>query len=245
MGARPASPGRLPDFGPSPTPIFTLLTIHPASLLLAWLSLALALQWFPLAALLGLAALIFPLASWRAGTRFRLLLRRARWLLLSIVILFALATPGSALPGAAGALGLTHEGAQLAAAHVLRLTLLLGLLAMLLEQLGIPALIAGLYTLLAPLGRSRRRSQMALRLLLVLEYVEQGRVQRRDDAQQGWRYWLDPQTTTTGAHAVPDTLTDYPPIELHVAPLGAIDLAVILLALVGLGAAYGCTSTTP
>lgn len=210
------------------------MTLHPASLLLAWLSLALALQWLSLPVLLMLGALVFPGAIWLAGARFSLLLRRARWLLLSVVVLFAFATPGSPLPAPADALGITFEGAQLAAAHVLRLTLLLGMLAILLERLGIPALIAGLYTLLAPLGQNRRRGQMALRLLLVLEYVEQGRAARRDGTQAGWRYWLDPQSTA----APLDALNDYPPIELHVAPLGAIDRIAMLLALLGLGAAY-------
>lgn len=214
------------------------MTLHPASLLLAWLSLALALQWLALPALLGLAALVFPAALGLAGARFRLLLRRARWLLLSVVVLFALATPGSTLPGVAGQLGITGEGAEMAATHLLRLTLLLGLLAVLLERLGIPALIAGLYALLAPLGASRRRSQMALRLLLVLEYVEQGRAQRGKGTQPGWQYWLAPQ----GAASALDALNDYPPIELHAAPLGGIDRLVMLLALFGLGAAYWWTS---
>lgn len=210
------------------------MKLHPASLLLAWLSLALALQCLALPLLLALAAAVFPLALWLAGTRLRLLLRRARWLLLSVVVLFALATPGAALPGTAGTLGITAAGAELAAAHTLRLTLLLGLLAMLLERLGIPALIAGLYALLAPLGASRRRSQMALRLLLVLEYVEQGRALRREGQQPGWKYWLDPQAGALKSEA-PET---FPPVELEVAPLAGIDRLAMLLALLALGAAY-------
>ncbi|MBP9713629.1 MAG: hypothetical protein KBD60_08055 [Sterolibacterium sp.] len=207
------------------------MKLHPASLLLAWLSLVLLLQWLPLPHLLGLALLVLPLAAHQATTRLRQLLRRTRWLLLSIALLFALATPGHALPAPLGHMGLTHEGLQLALLHGLRLTLLLGLLALLLEHLGIPLLIAGLYTLLTPLGSSPRRSQMALRLLLVLEYVEQGRALRKEGQTAGWRYWLAPDDLPSNpaqAHQ------DYPPVTLELTPLNMLDRTVMLLTLAAL-----------
>lgn len=216
------------------------MKLHPASLLLAWLSLVLGLQWLPLSLLSVLALLVFPLAARYAGSRLRLLLRRTRWLLLSIALLFALATPGHPLAEPWGRFGLTREGMEFALLHTLRLTLLLGLLALLLERLGIPALISGLYTLLAPLGKSRRRSQMALRLLLVLEYVEQGRSLRAEGKVSNWRYWLG---------LAPDDLLndishpsqDYPAVTLDLTPLTWPDYVFMLLALLtlsGLGAVF-------
>ncbi len=201
------------------------MTLHPASLILGWLSLALALQWLSLTALTGLAGIVLSAALWYSRDRFLLLLRRARWLLLSIALLFALATPGDPLPGLAGASGLTYEGCAMAATHALRLTLLLALLALLLEHLGIPALISGVYTLLAPFGENRRRSQIAMRLLLVLEYVEQG---RRDRGHQNWKDWFNPQPIHD----------EYPPIELTVTPLTGKDYAVLLLTVAGLCGIY-------
>lgn len=198
------------------------MTLHPATLLLGWLTFALALQWLPLPALLGMALVIFP-AAWRfARRRCLLLLRRARWLLLSIAVLFSLATPGVALPDPLGSVGLTYEGCIMAGAHVLRLSLLLALLAQLLEYLTIPQLIGGLYLLLAPLGESlgRSRSRIALRLLLVLEYVEQS------DKKKHWSDWLKPQLADT-------TDTDYPPLELAVPPLATVDYLAMSLAALG------------
>lgn len=208
--------------------------LHPASRILLWLTLALTLQWLPLSMLLWFALAIFPLALRLAGNRFRLLLRRARWLLLSIVLLFAFATPGTLLPGAAGAFGITREGLEFAATHALRLIQLLALLAMLLERLGIPALIAGLYVLLGTLGLRRQRGRMALRLLLVLEYVEQGRELRQQGQASGWQAWFDPSLASETA----DEENAEAPIELRIAPLAASDRLIMLLTLPGLVAAY-------
>lgn len=110
------------------------------------------------------------------------LIRRARWLLLAIALLFILATPGERLPGPAGTFGLTVDGLAIAAEHVLRLLLLLTTLAWLLRALRHDGLIAGLYCLLQPLGR--RRDRIVVRLLLALEHVE------TDAPAQEWRAWL-------------------------------------------------------
>lgn len=201
------------------------MILNPASLLLAWLALALAMQWLPLPALLATTALVFPVAWWFSRRRFLILLRRARWLLFSIALLFALATPGVALPGPTGMLGLTYEGILLAATHVLRLSLLLALLALLLEHLGIPALVSGLYQLLKPFGESRGRRRLALRLLLVLEYVENSGCAE----QKHWRDSLSPQMP----------LAQYPSLHLAVAPLAGIDYFVMALALLGLCGVWG------
>ncbi len=176
--------------------------------------------------------LILPLAARYAGTRLRQLLRRTRWLLLSIALLFAFVTPGQPLAEPWGRLGLTKEGMEFALLHSLRLILLLGLLAILLERLGIPALISGLYTLLAPLGKNQRRSQMALRLLLVLEYVEQGRALRAGGKAPGWRYWLAPNDLPDHTSTLQQ---DYPEVTLDLAPLTLPDYTFLLLSLLTLG----------
>ncbi len=201
------------------------MILNPASLLFAWLALALAMQWLPLPALLAVTVLVIPLAWLFSRNRLLILLRRTRWLLLSIALVFALATPGVALPGTSGMLGLTHEGILLAATHVLRLTLLLALLALLLQHLGNQALVSGLYLLLRPFGGSLGSSRLALRLLLVLEYLENG-----SGARQGhWRDWLNP----------PDKFAEYPPLQLAVAPFTGIDYFVMALTLLGLCGVWG------
>jgi hypothetical protein len=165
------------------------VTLHPATLLLAWGCLVVLLQTLSVTALAWAALLLLPLALLQARHRTLMMLRRARWLLLSIAVLFTLATPGERLPGATGDLGVTYDGLLMAAEHVLRLTLLLSSLAMLHQHLGNDGLIAGLHWLLAPLAGSRElRERIVVRLMLVLDYVE-------TEPRGGWRGWLSGETS--------------------------------------------------
>jgi len=165
------------------------VTLHPATLLLAWGCLVVLLQMLSVTGLAGAALLLLPLSILQARHRTLMMLRRARWLLLSIAVLFTLATPGERLPGATGELGVTYDGLLMAAEHVLRLTLLLSSLAMLHQHLGNDGLIAGLHWLLAPLAGSRElRERIVVRLMLVLDYVE-------TEPRGGWRGWLSGETS--------------------------------------------------
>lgn len=168
---------------------------HPATLLLAWAGFALALSRLPLEILGALLVPVLILAAWAARRRTLMLLRRARWLLLSIAVLFCFATPGLLIPGPLGAFGMTQDGATAAAEHVSRLVLLLATLALLHEHLGTRGFVAGLYWLLTPLAHWRGlRDRIVVRLMLVVEFIE-------NDHRGGWKYWLDERHD-----AGPDTL---------------------------------------
>lgn len=129
-----------------------------------------------------LASLILILAAViTARHHFGLLVRRSRWLLLTLLILFGWLTPGTPLPGIPGA---SQEGLLLAAENLGRLLVTLSVVAMLLTALTPAELVAGLRSLLAPLrllGISRDR--IAVRLALTLEEVEAARQGRREDAE--------------------------------------------------------------
>ncbi len=160
------------------------MILHPATLLLAWGGLVVLLQSLSVAGLAWAGLLLMPASVLLAPKRALLLIRRARWLLLSIAVLFTLATPGERLPGAIGELGVTYDGVLMAAEHVLRLTLLLVSLAMVHEWLGNGGLLAGLHWLLGPLAGWRElRERIVVRLMLVLDYVE-------TEPRGGWRSWL-------------------------------------------------------
>ncbi len=134
---------------------------------------------------LAFAAVVLLAAALASARRPTLsLIRRTRWLLLSIIVLFSLGTPGERLDGLPGDAGLTRDGLMLAFEHVLRLVLMLAALAILHERLGTGGLMAGLHWLLAPLARLRSlRDRIVVRLMLVLEYAEA-------PARRGWRDWL-------------------------------------------------------
>jgi len=157
---------------------------HPAALLALWAGFAILLQ--PLAVIgLAIATLVMlPLALYQAGAATRKLLSRTRWLLLTIVILFAFATPGEKLPGSWGDTGIAWEGIRQGVEHVLRLVLLLAALALLHKRLGNEGIVTGLHWLLAPLAHWRDlRQRIVVRLMLVLDHLE-------GPAPGSWRGWL-------------------------------------------------------
>lgn len=149
----------------------------PAAILVAWVGLALVLQALPLAGLAAASVFLLPLAAWRARQRALRLLSRARWLFISLALLFVFGTPGQPLEALPGA---TFDGVRLAGEHCLRLLLLLASLAALHETLGTRGLMAGLHVLLWPLGRALR-DRTVVRLALALEYVEAG---------GSWKDWM-------------------------------------------------------
>lgn len=161
------------------------MILHPATLLCAWGALIALLQPLPATVLAWIAAALLVPALLFARRRTLTLLRRTRWLFLSIVLLFALATPGQRLPGLAGDMGLTVDGVTLAAEHALLLLALLASLAVVHERLGTLGMMAGLYWLLAPIARWRAlRERIVVRLLLVLDHVENA-------PSATWRQWLN------------------------------------------------------
>lgn len=163
--------------------------LHPATLLILWGAWVLVLQIIPVVPLGGLALMVLPASLFWAARRTRTLLRRTRWLLLSIAVLFGFAVPGERLPGFPGDLGATFDGLLLAAEHVLRLLLLLASLALLHQQLGNGGIMSGLHWLLTPLSAwGAVRERIIVRLMLVLDYVE-------NDPVAGWRSWLTGETS--------------------------------------------------
>ena len=211
------------DTFPAPS---VLDQIHPAVRLLAWgcvVAMGQSLEGWGLLAAIG-ATIGMGLAM--ALGHLRRLVRRARFLLLTIGLLFVCGTPGEALLPWMGMLSPTAEGVSMAALHGGRLVLVIGLLALLLEFTTPDALVAGVYGLLKPFA-ALPRERVALRLMLVLQYAEEQKGQGR---RRSWREWLD----WLECHDEADTT---PSLHLHAAPLGRADFAV-LAALAAILAAF-------
>jgi hypothetical protein len=163
---------------------FVALKFHPASLLLTWMAMALALQWLTGEALVVVALGFLFLALVVARSGFLKILRRLRWLIVAVTVIFAFITPGEYLEGVGGSLGLTREGVIAALEHLLRLVALVASLAITLFLLPLPQLIGALRTLTYPaMLLGMRRDRAALRLMLVLHYID-------GDERRSWRSWL-------------------------------------------------------
>jgi len=164
---------------------------HPVTLLISWFAFALGLQWMPVAWLVPVSLSCLVAAAVVAAGRAFNLLRRSRWLFLSLAVLYFLATPGEYVAGFIGDMGITYEGLHRGGEQIARLLAMLTSLALLHQIVGTAGLLGGFYWLLRPFPW---REATVVRLMLVLEYVEQKRPVR-------WQEWLMPGGPVAGPQA--------------------------------------------
>ena len=149
------------------------MKFHPPAQILTWCLLVAIMQVLAFGALLIAGGLILLAAFVISRHKFILLLRRTRWIMLSLLLIYAYSTPGQPLSDALGIFSPSREGLVDGVLQLARLLAALAGLAILLDRLHRLQLIAGLYTLFAPLqwiGLSRER--LAVRLALTLHYAE-------------------------------------------------------------------------
>ncbi|RTL03118.1 MAG: hypothetical protein EKK59_00790 [Neisseriaceae bacterium] len=201
---------------------------HPAALIGMWMLLALVLPGVSPSGLSLLTFLLLPpllLGKQRSGLW--LMLRRNRVLLLSILLLHALMTPGQVLWSFWPGLDVTLEGAVAGGLQALRLLLLLLALVWLLGNLSPPQLLTGLLRLLWPLRKLGLDCQpLALRLSLTLRYAADYRGRKLAD----WRDELRLQLTTdVPEKVVPVRLSDVALQRIDWLALGVVLLLLILI----------------
>jgi hypothetical protein len=161
---------------------------HPAAIIFLWGCLAVAMQSLQAAGLLLAGVPLLLLAAAKSFARLATLLRRTRWIMLSLLLIYGYATPGAALWGPMAEFSPTVEGLSDGFMQLCRLVFALAGLAILLGLLSQQQLIGGLYTLAYPLrylGLSRER--LAVRLALTLHYAEAALV----ETAPAWRRRLE------------------------------------------------------
>lgn len=161
--------------------------MHSGLVLLLWLVGVALVQRLPPSLSPVMAGLAAVLALLLARERSLRLLRRIRFLLLAILVLFAWFTPGEALLMDLPRVSPTREGLRLALDHAARLLTVVAAVAVLLERLPVSRLVGGLYALSRPFGViGLSAERLAVRLMLILRHVE-----TRDRAGlRHWRHWL-------------------------------------------------------
>jgi energy-coupling factor transport system permease protein len=189
---------------------------HPAVQILIWMLLALLAQRLQALALLAMTAVLFVAALRLNAEQLLSLVRRTRWILFSLLLIYAYSTPGTALWEPLGVASPTREGLLDGLLQLGRLLSVLSGLAILLVLLSQAQLISGLYSLAYPLrwfGLSRER--IAVRLALTLEYAESS---MRDTASD-WRAAISGAMQPSGGAEH---------IELHVQRFGVVDFLLLL-----------------
>lgn len=146
------------------------ISVHPVTCLIGWLVMLIAVQCLSGMSLL-VACLIVPLSGERVMRRGGRLIWRARWLLLSLLLVFAWGVAGEPLWSAS--MAPTREGVEEAMKHLGRLLLVLTMVAAFLEFMPLADLLAATHALLTPFRRLGMDSDRGVvRLMLVLRYVE-------------------------------------------------------------------------
>lgn len=196
--------------------------MHPFVRIVCLIAFAAMLQLVQLPSLAAAGALLLIALVWRGAPTFYILLRRARWLLLSILLIYAYATPGEYLPGIPDYLAPTYEGLLAGLMQMGRLAAMLAALSLLLASSSREDIMVGVYLMLLPLrpiGIAPER--FAARLWLTLHYVETmppGVFRRL--RQHGWRL----QTALQEAAAErPDS------VQLQFPRFQLLDISVLML----------------
>ncbi len=124
--------------------------------------------------LIALCAGLCLMAVWSNKRNFLRVVRRMRWLFISLLIIYAFTTPGEYIPELLAYASPTYEGCVLGLLQITKLLIALASLSLLFASSSKQDLIAGLYMLLTPLklfGLNVER--FSARLMLTLDYVEE------------------------------------------------------------------------
>lgn len=192
---------------------------HPAVLILLWMCLTVAMQPMHVPALLLSGAVLSAAALKLSAGRFVILLRRTRWIMLSLLLIYGYATPGTALWMQGGVFSPTNEGLLDGLLQLCRLVFALAGLSIVLGTLSRQQLVGGLYVLAWPLryiGLSRER--IAVRLALTLHYAESAMLDTASDWRGSISGMLQP------------VKPQHHEIELHTAPFMPRDGLVLAAA---------------
>jgi hypothetical protein len=152
--------------------------MHPFVKIACFFFLLLLLQYLSPSSIAVLCGLICLLAAVLNLPHFSQLIKRMRWLFLSLLLVYAYATPGEYLAFLPLNVAPSYEGLHLGLMQIAKLLIAVASLSALFASASKSQLMAGLWTLLSPLrlvGLNVER--FTVRMLLTLHYVEQMAVQ--------------------------------------------------------------------
>src|SRR5271169_173128 len=190
---------------------------HPAVFILLWIFLAIALQSLHAAALLFVGISLTAIALKISAVRLYALLRRTRWIMFSLLVIYGYVTPGEALWTQGGMFSPTQQGLADGLLQLCRLAFALAGLSIILGLLPQQQLIGGLYALTYPvryLGLSRER--IAVRLALTLHYAESAML----DTAADWRGSIE--------RMLAPAEFEQHGIELHTTPINLRDCLLLV-----------------
>lgn len=182
--------------------------MHPAVLILLWVCLVITIQALQATKLVLAGLPLLAVAYALSATCLIILLRCTRWIMLSLLLIYAYATPCVAEWASLAQFSPTHKGLTNGLLQLCRLAFTLASLAILLNLLPRQQLISGLYVLTYPLryfGLSRER--LAVRLALTLQYADPlYGLPQVIGAPTSYRCWSQQRLNRTASNCTPPHL---------------------------------------
>lgn len=149
------------------------MNIHPVVRILLLVTFAILIQFLGHGEVIFVASTMFFLLLLRGMRKFLKLLKRGQWLFLSMILIYAMSTPGEFMPFFPDFISPTYEGVESGLLQVGRLGCMLAALALLLSTTNREEIISGIFYLLNPLNRlGFSASTFSARLWLTLHYIE-------------------------------------------------------------------------
>lgn len=202
--------------------------MHPAVLILLWVCLVISIQSLQATGLLFVGFPLLAVAYALSATRLITLLRRTRWIMLSLLFIYAYATPGVAVWASLAQFSPTHEGLTGGLLQLCRLAFTLASLAILLGLLPRQKLISGIYVLSYPLKYvAMSRERLAVRLALTLQHAETVIL----DTTSNWRTSIEQMLAPEDVkpHSIELQITPFTMYDGMILTIGCALLAFVLL----------------
>ena len=172
---------------------------HPVAQIYLWTCLLVAVQMLQGQKLFLIGGVLLLITIACCASRFFTLLRRTRWILISLFLIYAYASTGNPIWPDMGAFSPVDIGITNGLQQITRLLTILAGLTILLVSLSQAELVSGMYTMLNPLryvGLSRER--IAVRLALTLQYAESAVLKKADNWQAMLVQSLRPDESSAG-----------------------------------------------
>lgn len=150
------------------------MQLHAATKILLWVLLAVLLQWLPTLVLVLMSIILLLLMLYNKAHDFFRLLRRTRWLMISLLLIYGFASPGDPVLPLLGFFSPSIQGLQAGGMQVWRLLMLLAALALLFSTTTQEGLLTGLYVIMRPFNKlGINAERITLRVWLTLNYAQQ------------------------------------------------------------------------
>lgn len=210
--------------------------MHPVIRLSCLMAIALLLPWWPAEVLYAFAAVLLVVAAARpqAGRSVLLALRRTRWLLLSVVLLYGWFTPGEAFIPALSWMSPTEAGVVLALHRGLVIIAMITLVVLFIHGIPKPELSAALRAMTSLAGSPGRR--FADRVALMLDTLPAAEQAVRE-AMRGEHSFADRaaaliagvENSAAAMPVLPRTVILPPPRWQWLVPAGLLGTAALMV----------------